>query len=344
MEVESVGLVLEQKVPMLRRHPYGFWALLFVLAVIGTVLLAQDVPNRRAYLGVCLTMCAGFITVPLALRIAHGIFHRWAREVDEYVLTDDKKALLRWFSEEMRFFEGSKSMCFAGLGLGALGVASFHFDGYFDDVSILAAFFGFAITFCSAFLAGVGLYAMCSGSRAVWILGSLPDVRVRVDKTNYGVLRTGVTLAKCWFVIGLVWCIYTLSALFGQQDFALNKWLTSFSVWILAAPTFPLIFGSFFICQIPLHERMVDYKRGELRRMDALLEKHKLDEIDDLTPERQALIEFLQRQRAEIMTLPEWPFGGKALFGLSASSITAVFPLLFGASAPDVMRSLSGLW
>lgn len=85
----------------------------------------------------------------------------------------------------------------------------------------------------------------------------------------------------------------------------MKTWLTSVPVWILVSSTLPLIIGSFLVCQIPLHNRMLEYKKNELLRIENLLQKElEIHKFNDFTEERRAKIDFLERRKSFFYNSP----------------------------------------
>jgi len=107
-----------------------------------------------------------------------------------------------------------------------------------------------------------------------------------------------------------------------------SAFLRSYPVLMLAAPTLPLICGTFVACQIPMHRGMVAYKRREIRRVEQRLEKKLTDEISTPTKKRREEIEFMRRRMSELERLPEWPFGAWSLARVGGSTIAAVLPVM----------------
>lgn len=170
-------------------------------------------------------------------------------------------------------------------------------------------------------------------------MGKLQNINIRVEKHKFGILSTGIVLVKCWFIIVVVWCFFAVSAIFGLQTISLKTWLTSMPVWVLATPTLPLIIGSFLVCQIPLHNRMVEYKMKEIQRIEILQEGLVIHKSDGLTEEYRAKIEFLERQKSLVSGLPEWPFSLITLISISASSFMPFILALLSTVTAEAMKN-----
>ncbi len=339
MRDKLISIVVERKVPIFKKHPYYFWATCFVIAIAGSFFFAKDLSNPRSYLGLCILHSVGFLTVPLAFMFCYRIFLKWSKTIENFLVPDIPNTILNWFRQELRFFEGCSVMYFTGICLGILAVLGFYSESYLINYPLPSTIYCYLIIFATAFLAGIGLYAMCCASRVIWRIGKLQDMNIRVEKHKFGILSTGIVLVKCWFIIVVVWCFFAMSAIFGFQTISMKIWLTSMTVWILAAPTLPLIIGSFLVCQIPLHNRMVEYKRKEIQRIETLQEELVIHKSDGLTEEYRAKIEFLERQKALFSGLPEWPFSVITLISISASSFMPIFIALLSTVTAEAMKS-----
>lgn len=344
MQDELIRLVVERNIPILRKYPYFFWMACFVIAVAGSVFFAKNLADPRPYIGLCVAQSAGFLTVPLAFRLCYGIFFKWGETIESFMVPNTPGTLLKWFKQEICFFEGSGAMYSVGICLGLLASFGFYAGDYLSNYSLSAAVYAYTIIFTTAFLAGIGVFAMCCASRVIWRIGKLRDTRIHVETHKFGILSTGTVLAKIWFIIILVWCVYNLSAIFGLQVINMNTWLTSVPVWILVPSTLPLIIGSFLVCQVPLHNRMLEYKKNELRRIENLLLKElEIHKFDDFTEERISKIDFLERRKSFFLQLPEWPFSMRTLVGLGTATCMPLFLSLLSVVTTEAVKKLLNL-
>ena len=153
-------------------------------------------------------------------------------------------------------------------------------------------------------------------------------------------MSIGFVLFKLWMIIGCIWAVYVASAFVGYQGTNYNNVINLPPMWMLAYPTFPLILGTFIICQFPIHQKMVEYKRQEILRLDNMLDELNFHNAEDLDEELRNKIDFLYKQKEQFRQLPEWPFSLVSLLGTGASSVTAVFPVLFVEIFPDLVSNL----
>lgn len=310
-----------------------------------TILLALEQPNPRKYSLLCgdLVFCA-FILVPLGLRRCRAIFLAWARSVDNFVITDDVRALRGWYSTQMKFFEGSSMMLVAGLGLACTAELAFTHGRYLDGFIGLGKVWAEFVVFVAALFAGCSLWAIYKAKAAVSDLGRAWGPQMVVVTGSFGILGTGHALAQCWMIIGAIWFAYTFSALFGPSDASFTETLQSYPVVLLGAPTLPFILGTFIQGQMPMHLAMVEYKRTQLHHIDVTLRQITPNRVSDLSKETQETIDFLLRRRAEAEALPEWPFRTIALARVGSSALTALVPLLIkGLISADLLKPLGAV-
>ncbi len=209
-------------------------------------------------MGLCILQAIGIMLVPLMFKICFNrLIKDWSQNLANFIL--DEPDISTRFMSGLTFISNSRPMYYAGCGLAILGVVSLF--KYLKDLSFLPMVFGFVLVLCSAFFAGIGLYGIFVGARAVYRLGNFS---VRVSKHKFGIISTGRMLLKCYFLIAITWSLYSMSALWGIPDTDhLFAALVGPSL-ILGVPTFVAIFGSFVICQVPLHRKMVEFKKKEL--------------------------------------------------------------------------------
>lgn len=331
--------VFQRFSPFRAERSFLFWLALFVITALLSFYLSQTLPeDQAAFRGLAIYQAAGLFLVPLGVREGYRIFIEWASRLGNFV---EHEHVSEWFVDELSFVRGNWLMALSGFGLGTVSLLAFHHGGYFDSYPPFPYFVVSLIMFVSASFAGIGLYLMFCVSRALWRLALLPGVRIKVRRHRFGVMSTGATLFKCWMIIACIWAVYVASAFVGFPGEDYESIMHRPPMWLLAYPTFPLIVGSFIICQIPLHRRMVEYKREELMRLDRMLDEIQPVTATALDENLRDNIEFLDRQKNQYRALPEWPFSLVSLLGTGASSVTAIFPVLFMEGIPEWISPLT---
>lgn len=307
----------------------AFWLSCFALAVLATGLVGiyEDAPRR--YFALCwLLALAGFLMVPAAVHICRALLVRWARTMDGFIKGFSEAEAERWIDAELKFFDSSRQMVIASSLLGAVAVLAYTRGNFLQGLDALASFCAVALVFSSACMAGCGLGAMFGGTRAILKLGRSYRERIFVTSGKFGITSTGRVLAKCWLVIGVVWFVFTCTALLGPRYSTLSAFLFSYPVIVVAVPTLPVILGCFIGSQVALHDAMTEYKRREIVRIERMIHELTPDKVSGFTKDTQETIEFLRRRVSELESLPDWPFSTKALAGVGGSVITAVLPVL----------------
>lgn len=99
-------------------------------------------------------------------------------------------------------------------------------------------------------------------------------------------------------------------------------------ILVLALPSVVFLLTSFVVSQLRIHWRMLDFKREQLAEVRRSLRKLLDTSPQQLTQEEMARIEFLQNLEARTASLPEWPFGWRAMLGAVLTSFAAVFPMV----------------
>lgn len=326
--------------PLLRGHAALFWAVSFVCASVLTSALALQQDARATYQLLCMTLLVGaLLLVPAALHFCSKLFLDWAKSIGAFVKLD-AQAIRHWYNGELKFFEGSWAMFIAGAVLGALALFAYVQGRYLDPFTFAGRVWAGLVIFGAAFMAGCGLFAMCCACVAVHRLGRIGQHAMVVVPGRFGIVGTGRVLAQCWMFIGAVWFVYSASAVFGPSH-GIGEVLRTPPVLLVALPILPLVIGCFIACQWPIHLGMLEFKRAELQRLDAMLHQLKPTSIDDLAEDRREKIEFLMKRRSEIDALPEWPFSTKALAGVSGSAASAVTPIFLKAMLPAVFRQVA---
>jgi hypothetical protein len=342
----SLPLVVDTFVPRpFKNHPTVFAGVVAALFAAISGVIAIFVREPRPFLGLCIPIAFGLVSVPFTFRFAHDRFVEWAQTANSFVVAhgkdersaDEDKEVQQWILAQLSFFAGSRDMYLTGLMLSVWTLPAFYLGGYFSYLNAWQMAFICCLIGLSAFVAGLGLHAVYGATRLIWRLGD-GSYRILVKDHKFGILSTGRMLLQCFFVIGLVCTVYYLSAVTGEPSSLSDFKLWNPPVWMLVLPTAGFIFGSFVICQIPLHRQMVTFKRNELAKVERRLDELKSKFEKTFTGKLREEIKFHEDKRLEILSLPEWPFGLKGMLGAIGSSITVVLPTLFSLIAKTVVR------
>src|SRR5713101_1077481 len=88
-EAVSLPLVVNTIVPWpFKGHPVLFELLTFALLALTSCAIASYMSEPRPYLGLCLPVAVGIVSVPLAFRFAHRRFIEWAGNVNNFATAD----------------------------------------------------------------------------------------------------------------------------------------------------------------------------------------------------------------------------------------------------------------
>ena len=287
---QLVPLVVCSIVPArLRKNPAWFWTLwasVFGLISGISLVIASHRADPRSYLGICLPIAFGFISVPTAFKFAHARLVAWAQNVNTFAVRDDAPLTLEnlepknWVLHELSFFGGSVRMYATGIILGLWSLFAFYLGSYFDGLTELEIGYLCCLIALSGGLAGFGLDAIFGTSRLIWRFGRRYRIVVREHK--FGVLSTGRILGDCYLAVALVAMIYYSSAILGLKHLPGDLTCKNPPLLMLSAPTLIFIFASFIVCQIPLHIQMINYKKNQLTDIERILDQLKIRINDNI--------------------------------------------------------------
>jgi hypothetical protein len=315
-------LAIDRIVPFRWRHYSLFvWFLIAAILTGFSVALAWPMKDPWPFLGLCFPLAAAVFVVPLAFTFCCRWLIEWSRGTTAFAQPADgpgsseKLAADEWLIRQLSFFSGSFPMCISGAIMSLLALTAYKLAGYPIGHDGLASIFAAALLAFSAFLAGIGVHAIFCATRMIWRFG---EYQITVKNHKFGILSTGRVLVRCYFVIGLVWGIYTSSAVLASPHFDFR--MAAIPLLVLAAPAFVAILASFVIGQIPLHNKMVEFKRNELRKVERKLDGYS-GAFEDITEKMREDIHFLEAARERILALPEWPFAFTTFLGAIGSSV-----------------------
>lgn len=311
-----------------RSGTYRSWAVAGLVAA-GICASFYVLTGSVQFLTTFLPLALGIGLVPAAIRIGLAIVRDWEENAVRFVRADS--GLFReWYRSRFIAYLNAWDVPAWGFAYFGAAAVAFRGGGAFDGLSGMGLILAYGILALSAFCCGVGVATVIRFANLIWGLGRY---QVWVTKSPFGVLSTGPMLVRCYFLAGVIWCVYTSSA--GWNLAA--GWIP---VIALSVPAITIILGSFVIAQIPLHRRMVECKRARMFELEEILQKFVPRIADDLTEERLKRLAFLRAELEAASSLPEWPFGWRSLSAVFATSIASVSPTLITFLLGRILRDL----
>jgi hypothetical protein len=154
-------LVIDRIVPRpFRGVPYLFWTLCFAGFAGGSWVISTRMPQGLTYFAFCLSIAAGFLTVPLVFRLAYLCFKSWSENVPSFVALDGAlgpDALASFLSAELSQFRGPRIAFVLSAAFGGMAFLVFWFAKYPVGFHSVSEIFAGILVVCSAFVAGLGL-------------------------------------------------------------------------------------------------------------------------------------------------------------------------------------------
>jgi hypothetical protein len=268
--------------------------------------------------------------VPAAMRIIFSILWEWTQRVKDFVRVESaqESGVTSWICKQFDVFLDSIAPLAFGIVYAAFALFVYDKTGAFTGLSTRQAMASAVVVWLGSFVCGVGLTSIFYLGRFIWRLGR--RYPIRVTPHAHGIISTGDTLLQCYLIVAVVWAVYTSSAV----------WNLSGRVFPLLALSLPALTGfvsSFIICQIPLHERMVEEKRARLKELDTLLQNLSPVQIDELTEVRREQVAFCVAEIDRVANWPEWPFRLRSFSGVVGAAFGAVAPSLFDLVLPRLI-------
>ena len=310
----------------------GLWLSLSACVVaIGFLIDAYLIDQKASwsFLGIFIPQSIGLFGVPLAVLVCTRLLCAWTANFASFIgdgrdndsnespASRAKKA----FRLDLSGIAGNTWMYGCGFFVGTAATLVFYFSGYIGGFDLVPGAALLLLITVSGCFAGMGLYAVYVGGRAIWRLGAYP---VRVELHPFGILMTGTLLAKCFFIVAIAWSAFTISAVPVGTKANVFQHLFNEPMYLLAWPTASFIILAFIVCQIPLHRQMVSAKRQQILRLSKQIAEIEPQEVGKLTPEVMDKMAHLKRELDFAASLPEWPASMRASLGVVGSSLSTV--------------------
>jgi len=261
----------------------------------------------------------GILAAPLVMKAIYNILFTWLQLLPTFLKKDCGTTIDsgEYARQRIEHLKSSPTPRWLGFGGAGYAVAGFWWGGAFAQLPIAPRVIFGGVVVLAGFVAGVGITALAFLGRFIWRLGRY--YRVRVSPHHFGVLSVGKMLMKSYALASIVWCIFSASAIRSLP----RGWVP---LLLLAAPSFMFFLVSFLVCQFPLHERMVEYKRSKLLDLDNRLEE--VSARTEISADSERQIDFLVAEMKRVNQWPEWPFSIGNFSGVFAASLAAIAPQL----------------
>ncbi len=318
-EKQVSPLYFERLGPILRGRPYQAWVLVCAVLVLGLSVLAW-VSGKAVFLRTSVPLAVGTALVPFAIRYGYQALTSWSQVMNRFMVGDDEK-IASWYAEQTASLHKNLHYNLSGCFFVLWAILAYCAGGFFGGLSVFErVVLGSGIAL-AAFASGVGIYSLFQVGRILYRAGAFPVV---VRPHPFGVLATGRMLTDCAVAGALVLFVITMSTTWKLDA----GWPT---VVLIAVPNLVVIIILFIVSQIPLHSRMMDYKRNLVFELeDHLAEIPRGTTAVDLKGKEE--LAFYEEQLRAALALPEWPFAWTSLVGVTASWIgSSILPVTLNA-------------
>lgn len=316
---------------------------LFVLLVAGTWIFGHNISDgkiKKSFYVICFSLSCSPVTIPIAFMRSKVAVVKLSRLIKHFIFWEGKD-IESWLVEELDYFKGLRYMVCSGLLLSVIAIYFIEAQlKVFDPIHV--RWFAYIVVFASEFLAGAGLYVIVHISIVFWRLGKLSNCTIRVERHKYGIISTGIFLLECFLLGIFVWSFYQIPLLVTpiilQQPFIIGMFLNP-GIFLTMSTLFVILLP-LLICQIPLHNRMVEYKQDEIFSLEKILEELNPRNADDLSELRIQKLKFVQERLKIARSLPEWPFTPATLLKTSVSYILAILVTnVIGKTISKIMQT-----
>jgi hypothetical protein len=278
--------------------------------------------HRVADLGTFAAFASTIALVPLAMKTIFHVIWEWRSRAADFARSEDLDSdprVAAWIESEFKAFLRSAVPLVVGLAYATFALLVYQESGTFQDLSALQALLGKCVIWLGSLMCGIGLMSIFYLGRLIWRMGK--KYHVRVANHTHGILSTGDALLRCYLVIAIVWAVYTSSAVWNLSGRVLT-------LLALSLPAVCLFISSFVVCQLPLHDRMLEAKRARLKALDDLLQELTPVDVHQLTEHRKEQVDFCVEEIERVASWPEWPFRIRAFSGVVAASVGAIAPTI----------------
>tara|TARA_E500000318_G_scaffold14854_8_gene15164 strand:+ start:2693 stop:3694 length:1002 start_codon:yes stop_codon:yes gene_type:complete len=324
MGIKPEHFQLVSRVRRLARAPVITLVIPFLIITSFVIILQASGYLPNFYWLIMLFQTLGMILAYLVVSYGARWFLRWQSQIPEFIDADARDEFQGWLEDRNSIFVRSPYATATG-GFVATLAALIYIYIWQDQTQEhpITPVLTLIIMLPTGYVAGECIAVLWHFSRFVAALGDFPIIN---EDYITGVRSTGRVLVMIYLAATLPWLCYTASSVpLPSAQIALN---------FLALPAVVFYLVSFTTCQIPLHKRMVDYKRDMVIKWSSQLRAIEPDSPDDLTEDRLRKIDYYQSKLRQACDLPEWPFNYK-------QTTTIVFSALAAVGLPQLLGSLN---
>ncbi len=310
-----------------RNQPFVLWKALWAFVGLGFIVASivlsstiSDPENRTAFLTLCGSLALACAAIPSALWLIVGWFTDWAAETDSFVECGDELPSRRFITSLGSLIACSRGATVTGILWGITSVllvrAATLSNGWSANWGVEAT--ANVVIFTSEFVAGAAVYTLYGIGGALRRLGSLPQCRVTVTHGKYGILGLGTLLLKCSTIVLALWLLFHVATLqlVLSDEFTLVDAYAAPNLWVISLVPLFVILSGLVWCQLPLHSKMVAYKRKRIHDTRELLRQ--VERRETVTEDTTDRLIAIRKRLADEESLPEWPWTLNAKLGAAA--------------------------
>lgn len=328
-EQESVSRIDRYPCPLevrcLKKYlPKAFPYLLLActLSFVSSWILLKEGEPASGHFRSMLLMTMGIGLIPCAIIHAFDSIVQWSKRTPAFIELPEEM-IIKWWTQQFKFLWGSRALFLASIVFGALTLFAEILSRNYSTSLIYVILVLISFTVLAGIWCGFGLTLFFKLSLVFSRLGRLP---ITVTADRLGITSAGSILAKIWLLAGLLYTVYTSTAILRPGEIVLGN----AAMMLLALPAGLVIFGGLLMSQINLHKAMLRYKERQLQELQIQLRTTKEEFLTARSHEAGKRLRHLRDLHNEVSALPEWPFSWRHVLGFGSYTIGSFIPTVLG--------------
>lgn len=305
----------ERIFPISKINNLYIWIFLSTVSIFYSIISFQ---YSKIPLLILLPLGIGIAIIPIFVKIGATIIWNWKDSASHFIL-DPNNELDLYYKNKFDNFSRIKKSYLIFLILAIFSIVLIYYSaGAFNELTLFEKSICWSIFSIAVFICGIGALSIYHLFSFFWGIGKF---KVIIESHQFGVMSSGQKLFSCYLMGCIVWFLYSITGLEILE-------ISALAMYTLSLPSFVILILSFVGAQIPLHRRMLEFKKERLENLQSIIKIHFPQNQQTVSKEQLELLKQLNELSSDAQNLPNWPFNLKTFIGVVGGALGAISPTI----------------